>query len=145
MIKIRQRKLFDIKPDSATLKVGWFSNTTYPDGTPVGYVASIHEYGNPARNLPARPFMMPTVDRKQSEWTDTLIRTLQRDKDMPLSEAMEIIGNISSSDVAQTIKDITSPPLARSTVAQKEKKGSTDKPLIDTALLWQSLSYKVGL
>lgn len=143
MIKIRQRKLFNIKPDSTTLKVGWFSNTTYPDGTPVAYVASIHEYGNPARNLPARPFSAPTVDRKQSEWVNILIRALQRDKDMSLAEAMEIIGNISSSDVAQTIKDITSPPLAQSTVAQKEKRGSNSKPLIDSALLWQSITYQV--
>ena len=51
-------------------KVGWFAKSKYdnPAKTSVAYIAAQNEYGNPSLNIPARPFMRPTIENKQAEW-----------------------------------------------------------------------------
>lgn len=48
-------------------KVGWVKKTSYDTGTPVAYVASINEFGVPGKNIPARPFMRPTIIKKKEK------------------------------------------------------------------------------
>jgi hypothetical protein len=53
------------------VKVGFFETSIYADsGTPVAYVASIHEFGAHGNgvNVPARPFMRPSVANHKTEW-----------------------------------------------------------------------------
>ena len=42
------------------VSVGYFSNSTYSDGTPVAYVASIMEFGE--MHTPARPTIRPSLE-----------------------------------------------------------------------------------
>ena len=49
-------------------KVGWFEKSKYENGISVAYVATIQEYGYPAKNIPPRPFMRPTIVKQQVEW-----------------------------------------------------------------------------
>src|SRR6478672_3144351 len=50
------------------VKVGFFENSTYPDGTSVPMVAAINEFGAPSRGQPPRPFMRNTIAKHRSEW-----------------------------------------------------------------------------
>ena len=59
---------FDRVPDefeNMVAQIGFPSGNNYEDGTPVAYVAAIQEFGAPAVNIPARPFMQPTVRQKK--------------------------------------------------------------------------------
>lgn len=121
--------------------VGFFPEAHYPDGTPVAYVAAIHEFGYPQGNIPARSFFRPTVAQKQVEWGSQVagaIRGALRGS-VALPEAFELIGGQAAGDVSRTISKITEPPLAPETV---RRKGSS-KPLVDTGLLIQSVNHKV--
>ena len=46
---------------SKTVKVGWFPSSVYPDGETVAFVALQNELGDPAKGIPPRPFIRPTI------------------------------------------------------------------------------------
>ena len=52
---------------SGYVDVGWFPSARYNDekSTPVASVAEENEYGNPAKNIPARPFLRPAISNYQ--------------------------------------------------------------------------------
>ena len=49
-------------------KVGWLESSKYPDGTPVGGIAAVHEHGAAAKGIPPRPFMRPAAEANKLEW-----------------------------------------------------------------------------
>jgi len=51
---------------------------------------------------------------------------------------MDMIAARAAGDVGKAIQSVTSPPLAASTVARK----GFDKPLIDTGLMFQSVTHR---
>ena len=55
-----------------TVKIGWFPSARYDDekSTPVAAIAAQNEYGNPNKNIPARPFIRPAIIRDQKTWED---------------------------------------------------------------------------
>lgn len=128
-------------------KAGWFETSRYADGTPVAMVAAIHEFGALTRGgaaaalyqggegsggrsvyIPPRPFMRPTVAAKSTEWLALMGRgaaaVLQGA--MTAHDAMEIVAMKAAGDIAKTISEIDSPPLAPSTIRGK----GFAKPLI---------------
>lgn len=144
--------------DGLQAKTGWFETAKYADGTPVAYIATIHEFGAVVLNpdavagayqggtggaapvvIPARPFMRPTVAEKGNEW----VKLLERGAAQVLlgkataKEIMEMVALRAAGDVGKTIARITTPPLAPSTIANK--KGAT-KPLVDTGQMIQSVT-----
>jgi phage gpG-like protein len=132
-------------------KVGWFEKSRYPESPniPVAYVAAIHEYGYPSKNIPARPFMRPTIAAKQTEWRSTVERGARAvlEGNATIENVMETIGQEAAGDIRKTISQIFSPPLKPATVAARvaryknqSKIGSLTKPLIDTGLLNESLT-----
>ena len=61
-----RKRIEDIK--SLQAEAGWFSSSVYPDGTPVAYVATIHEFGYPEGNIPARPFVRVAQEEFGKGW-----------------------------------------------------------------------------
>ena len=59
--------------DGKQVKVGWFSSSVYPNGTPVALVAAVQELGSPAKNIPPRLGMRATAMRKWGEWKDLML------------------------------------------------------------------------
>src|SRR4051812_36475880 len=49
-------------------KVGWFESAKYADGTPVAYIASIHEFGYAPKNIPPRLGMRFTAAAQTPQW-----------------------------------------------------------------------------
>ena len=62
--------------ENMVAQVGIPSGIQYEDGTDVAFVAAIHEFGAPAANIPARPFIMPTVAEQKDQWTNTALQLL---------------------------------------------------------------------
>lgn len=131
------------------LRVGWFDTGQYQDGTPVAYVAAIHEFGNPAGGVPARPFMRPTIEAKTPEWKSTLAGGAHQVLNGRLNAEQMLgqVGQMAAGNIAETIASINTPALKPSTIKGRESRrkspGVSTKPLVDTGLLIQSVNHKV--
>lgn len=142
-----QKAIADL--ETKRLSVGWFDTAKYEDGTPVAYVATIQEFGYPGGNIPPRPFMRPTIAEKRDEWTDTLRKGSKQviNGKLTVTQMLGQFGMMASGEIAQTISQVTSPPLKPSTLrarqSRKKTPGVSTKPLVDTGLLIQSVSSKV--
>lgn len=122
--------------DGVQARIGWFESAKYPDGTPVAYVAAIHEFGT--TTIPARPFMRPTLTEKRPAWMKLLengAREVLRGN-QSASAVLELVALKAAGDIRKTIASITSPPLSPITVARK----GNSKPLIDTGQMFQSIT-----
>ena len=134
---------------SKQIRVGFFPEAEYPDGTPVAYVAAIHEFGYPQGNIPARPFMRPTAEQKKSEWGRQIAGAIRGaiDGKVDITQAFDALGASSAGDIARTISRVTAPPLKKTTLAarqaRKKTPGVSKKPLVDTGQMIQSVSHVV--
>ena len=134
---------------SKKLHVGWFDTSQYQDGTPVAYVAAIHEFGNPAGGVPARPFMRPTVEAKTPEWKSTLAGGAHQvlTGRLTAEQMLGQVGQMAAGNIAETISSIDTPALKTGTIKARESRrkspGVSTKPLVDTGLLIQSVNHKV--
>lgn len=113
---------------------GAISNAT------LGY---IHEYGSPARNIPARPFLVPGVDRAKGRLLAVLHARLQKAVDTgnegEVRNAYETVGIAGAGEVQGYMTSGTFAPLSARTIARKK----SSRPLIDTGQLRQSITYVV--
>ncbi|EBI3714160.1 hypothetical protein DPU05_14780 [Salmonella enterica subsp. enterica serovar Teddington] len=128
-------------------KVGWFESAKYEDGTPVAYVAAINELGPNAR-----PFMRPTIQERTQVWKAVGKQGAKRviNGEAGAGQMFEMLGLQASGDIAKTISSITTPPLSPRTIAARQAKmangktiGNLDKPLVETGLMINSLTYIV--
>lgn len=122
-------------------KVGWIESASYPDGTPVAYVATIHEFGAPSQGIPARPFMRPAVEENGPEWVRQLGEGAKAAANGGIAprDVLEMVVLRAAGDVAKKIQQVNSPALKPATV---KRKGSS-KPLVDTGQMIQSITGKV--
>lgn len=120
-------------------KVGWFESAHYPGGTPVAYVATIHEFGT--EHIPARPFMRPAVADYGQEWLDLLAQGARAAAQGGISarDVLEMVTLKAAGDVGKAIQAVTAPALSPVTIARK----GHSKPLIDTGQMFQSVTGKV--
>lgn len=112
---------------SKRLRVGFFETARYEDGTPVAYVASIHEWGSPP--IPPRPFMRPTAAREKPAWDGHLkagAAAVARG-DVTAGQVLEQIGQLAAGDISKTISQITEPPLTRTTLLARKAKQAGEK------------------
>lgn len=123
---------------AATVRVGFLEKATYPGGTGVAFVAAIQEFGAPSRGIPPRPFFRNMIAMKSKEWP-AAIGALLVANDYDASKALRLTGEAIKGQLAQSIRDTNSPPLAPSTI---KRKGHA-KPLIDTGVMFQSIDYEV--
>lgn len=139
------------------MKVGIVEHQHYDDGTPVAYVAAIHEYGSPSNNIPPRPFFRPTVVAQKKNWAGIGKQILQNGG--TVEDMLDSVGSSAAGDIFETISNIDSPPLALSTKKARNRKAhqQTDehkknkkkpkaisiKPLEDTKFLIHSISHIV--
>lgn len=135
------------------LKTGWFSTNHYEDGTPVAYVATIHEFGAVKQGIPPRPFMRPTVEREENNWRRTIAQESKKIilGSQTVENLLKMLGLNISAEIARSIFDVTSPPLLEATIRAKVRKmgdkktvGSLDKPLVETSVMLDSVTYTVG-
>ena len=123
---------------SAELSVGFLAGATYPTGEHVATIAAIQEFGAPARNIPPRPFFRNMIAAKADSWPAAVAELLEANNYDATKTLMQT-GEGIKGQLQQSIHDTNSPPLAPATIAKK----GFDKPLIDTAVMINSIDYKV--
>lgn len=154
---------------SATLKVGFLEDATYPDGTPVAMVAAIQNFGAPAVGIPPRPFFSNMVKEKQDEWGPALAKLLvTNDYDVEksldqlgfgiegqlresivqtnspaLSDVTLMLRKMKSQDQSLVVTGATVGEAARRVAAGESVAGVPSKPLVDTGHLLNSVDHKV--
>jgi hypothetical protein len=98
--------------------VGWFAKSKYENNVPVAQVAISNEFGNPKRNVPARPFMRPAVMEHEQDWKklvdDGAKKVLTRQ--LNLNEVLDLLGFAVEADIKKSIKKVYYPALAEKTV-----------------------------
>lgn len=136
--------------DGHKTSVGWFKSARYEDGTPVAAVAASNEFGG--FNKPPRPFMRPTSAKESKNWGNLVgsgARAIIKGNATP-NDVMTGLGLKAEGDIRKTIATLKTPPLAQSTInarksklANGEKVGNLTKPLVETALMINTLSSSV--
>ena len=134
------------------VKVGYFPEAKYPDGTPVAYVATIQEFGHAPSGIPPRPTMRPTVEAQRTAWVrhaEAGARAVARGAIAP-AQVLDSLGLLAAGDLRQTIANLQSPPLKQSTIDARRRTyadtgttGNLAKPLVATALMVNSVSHEV--
>lgn len=127
--------------DGLTGKTGYFETAKYADGTPVAYVAAIHEFGYPDGGIPMRATMRPTASEKGrpgGEWSQVAARGARAalNGQTTPAAALEALTLVAAGDVAKAISALTTPPLDPRTIAAK----GFAKPLVETGLMLQSVT-----
>jgi len=131
------------------VQVGYFREAQYPDGMPVAYVASIHEFGYPQGNIPARATMRPTAEEKKVAWGRQMAQAVRGaiNGKRKFAQGLEAIGAQAAGDIGRAISRLEAPPLKDSTLktrqSRKKTPGVSRKPLVDTALMIQSVTHVV--
>lgn len=155
--------------NGATVKVGFLEGATYPDGTPVAMVAAIQNFGAPRASIPPRPFFSNMVREKSPSWPAAIRENLKQ-TNYNAELTLERVGAGIAGQLQQSIIDTLAPPLSPITVmlrgmrsndqdlkvtgktvgeaAQRVKDGETNygastKPLIDTGVMLNAVSYEV--
>ena len=124
-----------------TLRVGVFADQPRTEGQLTNpEIATVHEYGSPAANIPERSFIRSTVDKNREAYNATVRKIAGLILDGKDTEpALNLFGMRVANDIKRTIQQGIPPPLQPETVARK---GST-KPLVDTGQLLSSITWKV--
>lgn len=140
------------KLTNCSAKVGWFEGQPYPDGTSVAMVAMTQEYGSPAKNIPPRPFVRPTISKYEKQWANYFEKGSKEllKNEITIEQIFEKVASKAASQIKKSITEVTEPPLAQATINARlrRKKNKTvttglTKPLIDTKHMFRSLSYVV--
>lgn len=125
-----------------TLKVGFIDGATYPTGESVAQVAFNNEYGVPEKRQPPRPFFRNAISDHQDEWKDAIGRGIAAG--YPVAQVLEQVGALAASDVYTSITQLMDPPISMRTIRDRQERGNmSTKPLIDTKIMINSISYEV--
>lgn len=134
------------------VRVGFLSDATYPDGTPVAMIAAIQDGGAPSRGIPPRPFFRNMIAAKSPEWPAAIGEMLKAN-DYDAYVTLQKVGEAVAGQLRQSIVDTNSPPLAESTLRKrgvagmvydpKNKATFGAKPLVATGHMLNSVDYEV--
>lgn len=132
-------------------------------------LAYIHDNGDPAHNIPARPFMLPAMDNARGAVTRTLgnvcralVRKGANSTAGLVDKGYHAVGLIVQAAIRSKINEGIPPPLSERTLRDREARGrkgaaqelanraagmpaSTDlaKPLVDTAQMRNAANYVI--
>lgn len=124
-------------------------NTDRKSGDPatnalIGYV---QEFGSPANNIPARPFLIPGVQDIQKPAADRLKVAAQRALSGDLSQAekqLHAAGLMGQNSARAKINSNIQPKLSERTLAARRARGVTrENTLIDTGQLRNAITYVI--
>ena len=122
----------------ATLRVGFLENARYPDGTPVGLIAFLQDYGAPNAGIPPRPFFRNMIAAKSPEWPDAIGKLLQ-EHDFDAVAALDKAGAAIAGQLRDSISTFEGVALKPATIRRK----GFDKQLIETGHLLDSVDHEV--
>lgn len=108
----------------------------------LGYV---HEFGSPASNIPARPFLIPGLKEGRGRWERYLRQAAEyalKGDAAGVQRAYHAAGLAAQAAVRAKIQSGPFQPLSPRTLAQRKARGVTrTAPLIDTAQMRNAITY----
>ena len=146
-VKIKDRETADGKRLSQALKelkelqvrIGVQAGASYPDGTSVVDVAMWNELGTV--HIPSRPFIRNSVDTHADEINADLEKAA---KSLVNGSSVEgILNRLGERHTNRMVKEIKNGDFVPNSPATVKRKKS-DKPLIDTGNLWQSIHHIIA-
>ena len=110
-------------------------------------LAYIHNFGAPAANIPARPFLYEGIDDAQGKIASQLGKggkaALDGDS-AGVNKALNSVGLVAQNAVRARINEGDFAPLAPSTIAARKRMGDDDpKPLVVSGQLRNAITYVV--
>jgi hypothetical protein len=120
------------------LSVGFMSEATYPNGTPVAAVAFWNEFGVPEHNQPPRPFFRGMIEQESPSWPQK-IATGAKATNYDGPKVLASLGEDLKGALQQSINDFSGASLSPATVTKK----GFDKQLVDTGHMLESVTSKV--
>jgi phage gpG-like protein len=146
------RKKIQDMGEEAYVKVGVLTarggNDTHPDaGISLIELATIHEFGAPAANIPERSYLRSTVQNKQEaivEMSNRIGKKLVMDEDFKIEDGLNALGTWAVGQVKNTIvhEETEGPEPQELKPATIARKGSST-PLVDTGRLLNSITHEV--
>lgn len=130
---------------ASNVKVGLPSGSgAYPDGTDVVSVGFWNEFGT--KFAPERSWMRTSIRgnaQKYRRLNRSNLKKIQQQK-LSLRSAMSRLGQQARDDMIESIENFTSPALAASTIAARKRRSQgSSRPLEDTGLMKQSITFEV--
>lgn len=122
-----------------TLKVGFFENATYPDGTFVAMVAAIQEFGAPSIGVPPRSYFRPMIKSKARGWGTAIALNLKA-TDYDATRTLGLVGKGIAEQLKQSIIDVNSPKLSPVTLMLRKMR-STGGPnyVMSRRKVWEAI------
>lgn len=121
------------------------------DGEPVAannaLLGYVHEFGSPAKNIPARPFLIPGVQDAQPQIVAQLdggVRSIMNGGAITADQMMHRVGIVAQNSVRARITNGPHAPLSQRTLDARLARGRTgERPLIDTGQMRRAVTYVV--
>lgn len=127
--------------DRKQVKVGYFPTARYPDGKPVAGVAVVQEFGSVKLRIPPRPTFGPAIEGSRQMQRDAIAASVRRSVagTQTVEQGMEQLGAAVVGEIQTAISELIEPKLKPVTIRRK----GNSKPLVDTGMLLQSVTYVV--
>lgn len=112
--------------------------------------ASDHYVGAHVITIPPRPYFRTMIKKRSPGWGKTMAAILKGQR-YDVAKTLALMGIVIKEQLQESILELTSPPLAASTIRKKSRGGVTKhagvlgpaKPLIDTSDMLKSVDYEV--
>lgn len=125
------------------IRVGWFPENVYPDGTPVALVMFWNEFGTPNAKhpIPPRPLFRQAAEKVNQKMNGFVVRRVKDvlDGKMTADQVPGVLAEAILGTVVTEFKVGGFTPNADSTVRGK----GFNSPLVDTGHAAQSVQYKI--
>lgn len=170
------------------IEAGWFEDSKYSNGMPIGGIAAVQNYGATINNpggqpffkdkegnvvyasksspyakrmaktkphtivIPPTHFMEHCQEKNKEKWKEQCIKAWGAvfRGEISAENAMEQLGMMMEGDIAKEIAQTNTPALSPKTIetrknrmSDKKTTGNLTKRLIDTGVMFESVSHKV--
>jgi len=123
------------------------SRKTIPDNINNAAIGYLMEMGEPAMNLPARPFLVPGVEAIKDKISNRLKKAANAAIDGRPEEVekhLRAAGLQAESSIRATITNGDFAPLSERTIEARRRRGKTsEKPLIDTGQMRRAVTHVI--
>ena len=135
-LKARLAEITTNMENGKSVKIGFFANATYPDGTSVAQVAVWNDWGT--KRIPPRPFFR-TFAKQAHDNAAKRIGKLLKANDYNAETTLDLLGTFEAGKLKAIINKGMPPPNAPYTIAKK----GFDHPLLDTGHMRDSVAHEV--
>ena len=126
---------------SGTVRIGFLAGSTGSNNESIPLRAALNEFGHRMPNgavVPPRPFFRNMIAANSPDWPEAIGDRLVANN-YDVAKTLDEVGEAIKGQLQQSIRDLTSPPLAQSTI---DRKGS-GKPLIETGDMVKAVDHEV--